>query len=103
MHGRDDKNNSSMWRTMIICALLLVILLLAGAKLFSAGYLWPILIVALILIHFWTMLRGHRPQNREHDDDSEQKNNVVNQTSAAQSAHEGHKNDKQKCHGGCCR
>lgn len=89
-----------MWWMMIFCALPLVILLLAGGKLFSAGYLWPILIVGFIGAHFWIMLRGHRSHG--HDDASENKDAAPGQTDTAHDKHDDSKDHKSKPHGGCC-
>ncbi len=47
-----------MWM-MVLCAVPLVILLFAGGKFFSAGYLWSILIGGFVVAHLWMMFRGH--------------------------------------------
>ena len=47
-----------MWM-MPICMLSLVVLLFAGGGLFSAGYLWPVLIGAFVVAHLWMMSKGH--------------------------------------------
>lgn len=92
-----------MWWMMIFCTLPLVILLLAGGKLFSAGYLWPILIVGFIGAHFWIMLKGHRSHNHDdHEDTSEDKDTAPSQTSATQTVRDEGKDHKSKSHGGCC-
>lgn len=59
-----DKNFSIMWM-MLICMVPLVVLLFAGGKLFSAGYLWPILIGTLVVVHLWMMFKGHGGDTEE--------------------------------------
>lgn len=56
-----------MWM-MVLCALPIVILLFAGGKLFSAGYLWPILIGGFVVAHLWMMFRGHGSQGKDHNE-----------------------------------
>jgi len=82
MRNHNDKNNSLMWWMILLCALPLIILLLAGRNLFSQGrYLWPILIGGFMVAHFWIMLRSHRSHDSDH-------------------AASGDKRENQKSHGG---
>lgn len=89
-----------MWWMMVFCTLPLVVLLLAGGKLFSAGYLWPILIIGFIGVHFWIMFRRHR--SHDHENISENKDVAPGQTNAEHDTHDEGKNHKSKPHGGCC-
>ena len=82
---------------MLLCALPLVILLLAGGKLFSAGYLWLILIGVFVVAHFWMMFRGHRSDNSEHDGHNSEAENKETPPVAANDTQNEHKK-----HGGCC-
>ena len=96
MHNHNDKKDSSMLWMMLLCIPLLVILLLAGGKLFSAGYLWPILIGVFVVAHFWMMFRGHS-DNSEHDGHNSEAENKETPPAAANDTHNEHKK-----HGGCC-
>ncbi len=53
---------------MIFCSTLLIVLFFAGGALFSASYLWPIVVIGFILVHFWIVLRGYRLQDNKRDD-----------------------------------
>ena len=57
---------------ILICVLPLVVLLFAGGKLSSGGYLWPILIGAFIVAHLWMMFKGHGGHS-DVDEDGETK------------------------------
>lgn len=57
-----------MWM-MLICILPLVVLLFAGGRLFSVGYLWPILIGAFVIAHLWMMFKGHGGHGDVGEDD----------------------------------
>ena len=99
MHNHNDDGNKDghkgmMWM-MIPCLLLVGILLLGGgSKLFSGGYLWPILIGVFVVAHFWMMFRGHGGHG---DSDTE---NKTDDTSAQEPKTKDGEN-KHK-HGGCC-
>ena len=69
MNNHNDKNNFSMMRMMVLCMLPFVILLFAGGKLFSAGYLWPIFIGGFVILHFWMMFRGHGPHSKDRSEE----------------------------------
>ena len=66
-HNHNGKNHSSMMWMMLICMLPLVVLFFIRDKQFSAGYLWPILIGAFVVVHLWIMFKGHG----RHDDANE--------------------------------
>lgn len=51
MHNHDGKKNSSAMWTMLTCILFLGVLFFAGGKLFSGGYLGPILIGVFVIAH----------------------------------------------------
>lgn len=81
MHNHNDKNYSSMIWMMLLCLVPLVILLFTGGKLFSRGYLWPILIGGFLVAHFWIMLKSYRSHDSDHAvprDKSEDKKNDIN-------------------------
>lgn len=60
MHNHNDKNNSSMMWTMVVCcALPFAILLFGGTALFSGGYLFLLIFGGLALACIWMMFRGH--------------------------------------------
>ncbi len=80
---------------MLLCALPLIILLLAGGNLSSRGYLWPVLIGGFVVAHFWIMLRGHRSDHNEHNNEAE--GSKQKQSTMTDNAHGEHKK-----HGGCC-
>lgn len=63
-----------MWMMVVCCALPLVILLFAGGKLFSAGYIWPILIGVMIAGYLWMMFRGHGSCGKNHKNNEEKDN-----------------------------
>lgn len=48
-----------MWMMVICCALPFLALLLGGRSAFSGGYLLPVLVGILILVHLGMMFRGH--------------------------------------------
>lgn len=86
-----------MWKMMLICAIPLIILLLAGGTLFSSGYLWPILIGVFVIAHFWMMLLGHSSHS---DNSNECKKNLQTQddTQGVDSDHKEHKKHSGYCH-----
>lgn len=92
MLDHNNKKDFSMPWMIILCVLPIVILLLVGRKLFSAGYLWPILIGALVMAHFWLMFRGRGSGHGEQSDKAEGR-----EIKAADSPHNEHKKG-----GGCC-
>jgi len=85
MHDHNNNDNKHGGRKgiawmMILCLLLLGFIFLDGAKLFSGGYLWPILIGVFVVAHVWTMFRGHGGNSTDTNESKDRK----------------HK------HGGCC-
>ena len=82
-----------MWM-MLICALPLVILLFAGDKFFSTGYLWPILISGFIVAHLWMMFRGHGHGSQ----DDERSDAAGAKEISPENASRG---DEKKNHSGC--
>ena len=60
-----------MWMMVICCALPLVILLIAGGRSLSGGYVWPILIGGFIGAHLWMMFRGHGSHGKNSKDQNE--------------------------------
>ena len=79
-----------MWM-MLICILPLVVLLFAGGKLSSGGYLWPIRIGAFVIAHLVMMFKGHGGHG---DDDTQNK-------SDASSGKQSHPKSEHKHGGGC--
>ena len=84
MHNNNEKNKSSMGWMILLCVLPLLALLFMGRGLSLSGYLWPILIGACVVAHFWMMFKGHG----KHDDGETQPDNKDD--------HAEHK------HSGCC-
>lgn len=79
---------------MLICALPLLILLFLGRGLSLSGYLWPVLIGACVVAHFWMMFRGH---DKHSDANTEEKLSVTPETQPnIKDNHAEHK------HRGCC-
>lgn len=74
MHNHNGKKNSSITWMMLICIVPLVVLLFAGGKLSSGGYLWPILIGAFVVAHLWIMFKGHGGHS---DADTEEKSDTA--------------------------
>ena len=68
MRNHNGKKNSSMMWMMLICILPLVILLFAGGKQFSDGYLWPVFIGVFVVAHLWMMFSGHGGHNNNDDE-----------------------------------
>ena len=61
MHDHNDKDGGHkgmMWMMLICCTLPFVVLFFGGGL--GSGYLIPILIVTLILVHLWMMSRKHK-------------------------------------------
>ena len=67
MHNHNGgKNSGMMWMMLICCALPLIVLLFVGGTVSSiGGYFWPILIGAFVVMHIWTMFRGHGGKNEK--------------------------------------
>src|SRR3989344_4941063 len=106
-HSNKDGGHKGMMWMMLICILPLIVLLFVGRKLFSAGYILPILIGACVVAHIWMMRKGHG----EHSDtNAEEKSDLSADPSTKASVQTGvllekpdtkdeHKEDKR---GGCC-
>ena len=87
---------------MLLCIVPLVVLLFFGGKLFSGGYLWPILIGAFVVAHLWIMFKGHGGHS---DANMEDKSDLPAATSAAQAGAALAKQPEAKSehkHSGCC-
>lgn len=82
---------------MMASCLLLGVLLFAGGRSFSGGYLAPLLIGVFVTAHIWMMLKGHGGHGDRNDTNTEDK---IAGTSAKQPETKDD-NDKHK-HGGCC-
>ncbi len=97
MHDHNNNDNKDgghkgvMWM-MIPCLLLLGILFFGGDKLFSSGYLWPILIGVFVVAHIWMMFKGHGKHNDTNKD---------GKMSVSGEPETGDGDNKHK-HGGCC-
>ena len=94
MRNHNGKKNSSMMWMMLICILPLVVLLFAGGKVSSGGYLWPILIGVFVIAHLVMMFKGHGGHN---DANMEEKSDAS--LGKQPETKDEHKKDK---HGGCC-
>lgn len=58
MHNHNGKEHSGMMWMMLICCTLPFVVLFFGGRI-GSGYLIPILIGILIIVHLWMMFRGH--------------------------------------------
>ena len=94
--NKDGGHKGMMWM-MIPCFLLLGFLFLGGGKLSSGGYLWPILIGAMVAAHLWMMFRGHGSHGDHHADHTENhtEQNVAEAGKAEPAVHE--KKDHSCC------
>lgn len=61
---------------VVPCFLLLGILFFGGGKLFSSGYLWPIIAGVFVAGHIWTMFKGRGRRSVDSVDNEDGKTNV---------------------------
>lgn len=82
---------------MIPCLLVLGVLFLGGDKLFSSGYLWPVLIGVFVIGHIGMIFMGRGKHGKRGGANTEENIDTT-------SAKPGGTSDKQKehKHGSCC-
>ena len=95
MLNRNKNKKSSMVWMMFICILPLVVLLFAGGKLFSDGYLWPVFIGIFVIAHIWMMFKGHGGCGGRGNADVEEKSDVVPEKQSEAKGEHKHNGD---CH-----
>ena len=98
MHDHNNNDNKHGGRKgiawmMILCLLLLGFIFLDGAKLFSGGYLWPILIGVFVVAHIWMMFKGHGGHADEDGDENPDTVDPAEEIAAKKNEYK---------HGGCC-
>lgn len=61
--SKDGGHKGMMWMMLICCTLPFVVLIFGSGT--GSGYLIPILIGILIIVHLWMMFKGHGDKNEK--------------------------------------